>query len=93
MSTQIRRLTCVSEHQMQALADLLIDCVDGGASVSFMQPLSMQNALAFWRGAAEGVARTNERSASSSARAPAILTISNHPSAIRRTGREFMTAS
>ena len=60
MSTQIRRLTCVSEHQMQALADLLIDCVDGGASVSFMQPLSMQNALAFWRGVAEGVAR-NER--------------------------------
>ena len=60
MSTQIRRLTCVSEHQMQALADLLIDCVDGGASVSFMQPLSMQNALAFWRGVAERVAR-NER--------------------------------
>ena len=60
MSTQIRRLTCVSEHQMQALADLLIDCVDGGASVSFMRPLSMQNALAFWRGVAEGVAR-NER--------------------------------
>lgn len=60
MAAQIHRLTNVSEHQLQALADVLIDCVDGGASVSFMQPLSMQKALAFWRGVAEGVTR-NER--------------------------------
>ncbi|WP_197337732.1 GNAT family N-acetyltransferase [Ralstonia solanacearum] len=41
----------------QALADVLIDCVEGGASVSFMLPLSREKALAFWRGVADGVAR------------------------------------
>ena len=60
MATQIHRLTSVSEHQLQALAELLIDCVDGGASVSFMHPLSMEKALAFWRGVADGVVH-NER--------------------------------
>ena len=60
MATQIHRLTRVSEQQLQALAELLIDCVDGGASVSFMHPLSMQKALAFWREVADGVAN-NER--------------------------------
>ena len=38
---------------VEALADLLIDCVDGGASVSFMLPLPRENALAFWRGVAQ----------------------------------------
>lgn len=42
---------------VDALADLLIDCVQGGASVSFMWPLPRERALAFWRGVAEGVAR------------------------------------
>ena len=44
--------TCV-----EALAELLIDCVEGGASVSFMAPLTRERAQAFWRGVAEGVAR------------------------------------
>ena len=57
MTTQIRRLTRVSEPELKALADLLIDCVDGGASVSFMQPLSIDKALAFWRDVADGIAR------------------------------------
>ena len=60
MATQIHRLTGVSERQLQALAELLIDCVDGGASVSFMHPLSMQKALAFWREVADDVVH-NER--------------------------------
>lgn len=30
-------------------ADVLIDCVEGGASVSFMLPISHNTALAFWR--------------------------------------------
>lgn len=42
---------------VEALADLLIDCVAGGASVSFMWPLPREKALAFWRAVAEGVAR------------------------------------
>lgn len=40
-----------------ALADVLIDCVEGGASVSFMLPISRETALAFWRGVAQDVAR------------------------------------
>jgi GNAT superfamily N-acetyltransferase len=39
-----------------ALADILIDCVDGGASVSFMAPLARTTAEAFWFGVADGVA-------------------------------------
>jgi len=41
---------------VDALADVLIDCVEGGASVSFMSPLSRDKAQAFWRNVAEGVA-------------------------------------
>jgi GNAT superfamily N-acetyltransferase len=40
-----------------ALADVLIDCVHGGASVSFMAPLPLAKARAFWQGVADGVAR------------------------------------
>lgn len=40
-----------------ALASLLIDCVQGGASVSFMLPLSPAKAAAFWSDVADGVAR------------------------------------
>lgn len=38
------------------LADLLIDCVEGGASVGFMTPLARERALAFWGRVADGVA-------------------------------------
>lgn len=57
MTHRIRRVTTVSGNQLRELAELLIDCVDGGASVSFMHPLSMQRALAFWRAVADGVGR------------------------------------
>jgi len=53
----VRRLHAVDEAQLQSLAELLIDCVDGDASVSFMHPLSNAHALAFWRKVADGVAR------------------------------------
>jgi GNAT superfamily N-acetyltransferase len=52
----IRRLREVNEAQVQALADVLIDCIGGGASVSFMHPLAPAKAQAFWREIAEGVA-------------------------------------
>lgn len=52
----IRRLASLNEAQLQGLAHLLIDCVDGGASVSFMSPLPVERALAFWRRVAAGVA-------------------------------------
>ena len=40
-----------------ALAELLLDCVEGGASVSFLWPLPREKAEAFWRGVAAGVDR------------------------------------
>ena len=51
----IRRLAAVGEPELHGLAELLIDCVDGGASVSFMAPLSAEKALSFWREVALGV--------------------------------------
>ncbi|CAJ0773283.1 GNAT family N-acetyltransferase [Ralstonia chuxiongensis] len=54
----IRRLSANEASAcVDALADVLIDCVEGGASVSFMWPLSRDKAQTFWRGVAEGVAR------------------------------------
>lgn len=46
--------------RLDDLAGVLIDCVEGGASVSFMLPLARDKAEAFWRGVSEGVGR-NER--------------------------------
>jgi GNAT superfamily N-acetyltransferase len=51
----IRRLHTVSEVDRAGLADVLIDCVEGGASVSFMHPLTRERALAFWQRVAVGV--------------------------------------
>ena len=44
-------------ERIEQLADVLLDCVEGGASVSFMLPMARQTALAFWEKVAEGVAR------------------------------------
>jgi GNAT superfamily N-acetyltransferase len=53
----IRALNAEEAHaSCAALADVLIDCVAGGASVSFMNPLAPATAVAFWRDVAEGVA-------------------------------------
>jgi GNAT superfamily N-acetyltransferase len=56
MPEPVRRLTAVSEAQIAELAGLLIDCVAGGAPVSFMHPLSSAKAQAFWRQVADDVA-------------------------------------
>jgi GNAT superfamily N-acetyltransferase len=39
------------------LAEVLLDCVEGGASVSFMLPMARETALGFWRKVVDGVAR------------------------------------
>jgi GNAT superfamily N-acetyltransferase len=49
-----------AREQVGALSAVLIDCVEGGASVSFMSPLTGERADAFWHGVADGVA-DNER--------------------------------
>ncbi|WP_269510245.1 GNAT family N-acetyltransferase [Burkholderia sp. IMCC1007] len=45
-----------AQASVDALADLLIDCVEGGASVSFMLPIARSTAIAFWTRVADGVA-------------------------------------
>lgn len=52
----IRRLHSVTDADLEGLCDVLIDCVEGGASVSFMLPLSRERARAFWQRVASGVA-------------------------------------
>jgi GNAT superfamily N-acetyltransferase len=56
-ATPVRRLDSPTETQLHDLTELLLDCVEGDASVGFMHPLSRERALAFWRGVAEGVVR------------------------------------
>lgn len=56
-SVTIRPLT--PHEAMERIGDLsavLIDCVEGGASVSFMSPLTRERADAFWQGVAEDAA-------------------------------------
>jgi GNAT superfamily N-acetyltransferase len=54
---RIRRLQTIGDREIQGLSDVLIDCVEGGASVSFMLPMSRAKADTFWRNAAASVAR------------------------------------
>jgi len=54
---RVRRLYTVSDAHIDGLAELLIDCVDGDASVSFMHPLPLAKAQDFWRQVAAGVER------------------------------------
>jgi ribosomal protein S18 acetylase RimI-like enzyme len=56
MTSRIERLTRPSAEDVSALAAVLIDCVEGGASVSFMHPLSRERAEEYWRKVAADVA-------------------------------------
>ncbi len=55
-SWSIRRLFALDESTRNGLCDVLVDCVEGGASVGFLQPLSRDRALAFWGRVGEDVA-------------------------------------
>jgi GNAT superfamily N-acetyltransferase len=55
---RIRCLEVLGDREIAGLCDVLIDCVEGGASVSFMLPMSRAKAEAFWKGAAASVARS-----------------------------------
>ena len=52
----VRRLLAVDDAHIEELASVLIDCVDGGASVSFMQPLTRERAARFWTMVAADIA-------------------------------------
>lgn len=54
---QIRSLQTIGDREILGLSDVLIDCVEGGASVSFMLPMSRAKAEAFWQSTAASVAR------------------------------------
>lgn len=49
-STKIVTLTAEqAETELEALSEVLVDCVAGGASVNFMHPFGLDDARAFWR--------------------------------------------
>jgi len=54
---RVRRLHALDARQVDELAEVLLDCVDGGASVSFMAPLARERAAAFWRRVGDETAR------------------------------------
>lgn len=53
----VRRLTAEEAgERIPGLSAVLIDCVDGGASVGFLAPLGRERADRFWHAVADGVA-------------------------------------
>jgi GNAT superfamily N-acetyltransferase len=55
-TAEISRLEApISEAALDQLASVLVDCVEGGASVSFMAPFSHEQGLAFFRKVANSV--------------------------------------
>jgi ribosomal protein S18 acetylase RimI-like enzyme len=60
MNTELSVRTLAGDEAhacIEQLAEVLLDCVEGGASVSFMLPMARETAVAFWRKVAGGVAR------------------------------------
>ena len=55
MSCRVRRLSSLTDPDIEGLAAVLFDCVEGGASIGFMQPFTLGQALAWWRGLAADV--------------------------------------
>ena len=55
-STTLRRLETLYEREIEGLADVLVDCVEGGASVSFVRPFPREKAVEFWTRVAADVA-------------------------------------
>jgi GNAT superfamily N-acetyltransferase len=55
--SDVRRVQQLSPAGIDALAQVLVDCVEGGASVSFMHPLALAKARAFWQRVADEVVR------------------------------------
>jgi GNAT superfamily N-acetyltransferase len=54
---EIRVLEKLGESEIEGLSDVLIDCVEGGASVGFMRPMSRAKAVAYWREVSMSVVR------------------------------------
>jgi transcriptional regulator with XRE-family HTH domain len=54
---KVRRLAKLNAATLGGLCEVLQDCVEGGASVSFMAPLTRARAEKFWRRVAQDVVR------------------------------------
>jgi GNAT superfamily N-acetyltransferase len=54
---RIESVASLGQAQIVELSEVLIDCVEGGASVSFMLPMTRAKAAAFWQRTAESLAR------------------------------------
>jgi len=52
----LERLQALTADHMAQLSSVLLDCVEGGASVGFMQPMTLDQAFAFWQRVGAGVA-------------------------------------
>jgi GNAT superfamily N-acetyltransferase len=57
MIPRIRNLDSIAPREMAGLCDVLIDCVEGGASVNFMWPMTREKAERYWRKVADSLAR------------------------------------
>ena len=55
MSCRVRRIHSLTDADIEGLAAVLFDCVEGGASVGFMHPYTLGQALAWWRALAADV--------------------------------------
>ena len=54
---RVRQLDSIGPRELAGLCDVLIDCVEGGASVSFMWPMTRAKAESYWREVADSLAR------------------------------------
>jgi GNAT superfamily N-acetyltransferase len=54
---RVRKLESPTQAEIEGLADVLVDCVEGGASVGFILPMTRDKALRFWRKVADSAAR------------------------------------
>jgi GNAT superfamily N-acetyltransferase len=54
---RVRQLDSIGPRELAGLCDVLIDCVEGGASVSFMWPMTRAKAEAYWHDVAASLAR------------------------------------
>src|SRR5262245_20125452 len=57
MMPRVRQLEAIGPRELAGLCDVLIDCVEGGASVSFMWPMTRTKAESYWSSVAAGLAR------------------------------------
>ncbi|MFN8157621.1 MAG: GNAT family N-acetyltransferase [Candidatus Nanopelagicales bacterium] len=48
MSVEVALLESWDEEVVAQLADVMVDCVDGGASVNFLRPMTFEDAVSWW---------------------------------------------